>query len=57
MDTSYGVSHGDVMIQHYDSPEADADEREFVEKCKAWHLELLNAKNEQPAPMPQYERP
>jgi hypothetical protein len=45
------------MIQHYDSPEADADEREFVEKCKAWHLELLNAKNEQPAPMPQYERP
>jgi hypothetical protein len=31
-------------IQPMQNP--DANERRFVRACKAWHLELLNAKNE-----------
>lgn len=34
----------------------DEEERIFVEKAKAWHLELLNSKNTEPVKMPGYER-
>ena len=36
--------------------EADENERVFVEKAKAWHLELLGEKNQQAAKMPAYPR-
>ena len=36
--------------------EADENERVFVEKAKAWHLELLKAKEQEPAKMPEYPR-
>ena len=36
--------------------EADENERIFVEKAKAWHLELLKAKEQEAAKMPAYPR-
>lgn len=42
------------MIMKNDT--ADENERIFVEKCKSFHLELLNQKNTEPMKIPQYER-
>lgn len=39
------------------SSEADRNEREFVERCKTWHLELLKEKEQYVPPCVMYERP
>lgn len=36
--------------------EADENERVFVEKAKAWYLELLKEKEQEAAKMPAYPR-
>jgi len=52
LDFAHSVFTGDVMTNN----EADENERVFVEKAKAWHLELLEEKNQQAAKMPAYPR-
>ena len=44
-------------IREMVNTEADNNEREFVERCKVWKIELLDQmKRERPVMIPQYER-